>query len=138
MGIKAVKVGMYHSHPGLKVFMSPIDVGQNREGQVYGDEHVSIVIDPIESVATGRLEIGAFRRCAQRRLHSNPACILTTSIASYIIQDMVKNIGPPSVPPQPQEEPVDTFGADRLEEIQGSTVVISCCIRHSPPILRAF
>ena len=78
MGIKSVKVGMYHSHPGLKVFMSVIDVGQNRSGQIYGDEHVSIVIDPIESVATGRLEIGAFRRCAQGRLHSNPACILTT------------------------------------------------------------
>ncbi len=66
MGIKSVKVGMYHSHPGLKVFMSVIDVGQNRSGQIYGDEHVSIVIDPIESVATGRLEIGAFRRCARK------------------------------------------------------------------------
>ncbi len=58
MGITATKVGMYHSHPGMGVFMSVLDVGQNR-----GTEDVSIVIDPIESVENGRLEIGAFRRC---------------------------------------------------------------------------
>jgi proteasome lid subunit RPN8/RPN11 len=62
MGITASKVGMYHSHPKLGVFLSQVDVQQNRRGQIYGDEHVSIVIDSIESVETGRLEIGAFRR----------------------------------------------------------------------------
>jgi hypothetical protein len=62
MGITATKVGMYHSHPDLGVYMSPIDVGANRLGQRDG-EHVSVVIDPIESVKYGRLEIGAFRRC---------------------------------------------------------------------------
>jgi COP9 signalosome complex subunit 5 len=62
MGITATKVGMYHSHPKLGVFLSQVDVQQNRRGQLFGDEHVSIVIDSIESVETGRLEIGAFRR----------------------------------------------------------------------------
>ena len=62
MGITATKVGMYHSHPKLGVFLSGVDVQQNRRGQLFGDEHVSIVIDSVESVETGRLEIGAFRR----------------------------------------------------------------------------
>jgi proteasome lid subunit RPN8/RPN11 len=62
MGITATKVGMYHSHPGLTVFMSPIDVASNQTGQRCG-EHVSVVIDPITTVKNGRLEIGAFRRC---------------------------------------------------------------------------
>ncbi len=66
MGITAVKVGIYHSHPKMGVFMSVIDVGANRTGQVFGDEHVSIVIDSMESVETGRLEIGAFRRYQAR------------------------------------------------------------------------
>ena len=61
MGITASKVGMYHSHPKLGVFLSQVDVEQNRSNQL-GNEHVSIVIDSIESVETGRLEIGAFRR----------------------------------------------------------------------------
>ena len=63
MGITATKVGMYHSHPKMGVFMSVVDVGQNRTSQIHADEHVSIVIDPIESLENGRLEIGAFRRC---------------------------------------------------------------------------
>ena len=68
MGITATKVGMYHSHPKMGVFMSVVDVGQNRSGQKES-EHVSIVIDPIESVENGRLEIGAFRRW-----HSSKSC----------------------------------------------------------------
>ncbi len=63
MGITATKVGIYHSHPKMGVFMSVIDVGQNRTGQNISDRHVDIVIDPIESLENGRLEIGAFRRC---------------------------------------------------------------------------
>ena len=63
MGITATKVGIYHSHPKMGVFMSVIDVGQNRTSQIHADEHVSVVIDPMESVKNGRLEIGAFRRC---------------------------------------------------------------------------
>ena len=61
MGITATQVGMYHSHPKLGVFLSGVDVDMNRKAQRFGD-HVSIVIDSVESVETGRLEIGAFRR----------------------------------------------------------------------------
>jgi proteasome lid subunit RPN8/RPN11 len=61
MGITATQVGMYHSHPKLGVFMSTVDISANRNGQ-QSDQHVSIVIDSVESVETGRLEIAAFRR----------------------------------------------------------------------------
>jgi COP9 signalosome complex subunit 5 len=69
MGITATKVGVYHSHPGLTVFMSPGDIRINRTEQMHSNEHVSVVIDPIESVENGRLEIGAFRRW-----HSSKSC----------------------------------------------------------------
>jgi len=104
MGITATKVGIYHSHPKMGVFMSVVDVGQNRSGQKES-EHVSIVIDPIESVKYGRLEIGAFR--------------------IYVVSQQLPWNGEgekmfSTPPPPPKEEATDTFGVDPLEEMQGN------------------
>jgi COP9 signalosome complex subunit 5 len=54
-------VGWYHSHPGYNVWLSGTDVATQTLYQSHQDPFVAIVIDPIRSGITGRVEIGAFR-----------------------------------------------------------------------------
>jgi COP9 signalosome complex subunit 5 len=54
-------VGWYHSHPGYGCWMSGIDVNTQMLNQRYGEPFVGIVIDPMRTCATGKVEIGAFR-----------------------------------------------------------------------------
>lgn len=54
-------VGWYHSHPGYGCWMSGIDVNTQMLNQRYGEPFVAIVIDPMRTCATGKVEIGAFR-----------------------------------------------------------------------------
>lgn len=53
-------VGWYHSHPGYGCWMSGIDVGTERQGQMM-DPYMAIVVDPMKTMASGRVEIGGFR-----------------------------------------------------------------------------
>ena len=115
MGITATRVGMYHSHPKLGVFMSSVDISTNRTGQL-SDQHVSIVVDSVESVETGRLEIAAFRRCCALPLHPFPHSNCSTR-CSYSIHHPQSC---PNPPPAPKEEAVDAFAVDPLEESQGA------------------
>eukprot|EP00918_Siedleckia_nematoides_P095558 GHVU01209770.1.p1 GENE.GHVU01209770.1~~GHVU01209770.1.p1 ORF type:complete len:338 (-),score=76.19 GHVU01209770.1:317-1330(-) len=53
-------VGWYHSHPEYGCYLSGIDVQTQRLHQsLY--PFVAIVLDPIRTMATGKVEIGAFR-----------------------------------------------------------------------------
>lgn len=52
--------GWYHSHPGYKCWLSGIDVATQIMMQKIGPT-VAIVVDPLTTSATGRVEIGAFR-----------------------------------------------------------------------------
>ena len=54
-------VGWVHSHPNYGCWLSGIDVATQRLNQTYQDPFVAIVVDPHKSLATGRVEIGAFR-----------------------------------------------------------------------------
>jgi len=54
-------VGWYHSHPGYGCWLSGIDVNTQTLNQKYGDPFVAIVIDPVRTCASGKVEIGAFR-----------------------------------------------------------------------------
>lgn len=54
-------VGWYHSHPGYGCWLSGIDVATQSLYQSHQDPFIALVIDPLRSKATGRVEIGAFR-----------------------------------------------------------------------------
>jgi len=52
--------GWYHSHPSYGCWLSGIDVSTQSLQQKQGPM-VALVIDPIKTASTGRVEIGAFR-----------------------------------------------------------------------------
>eukprot|EP00241_Pyramimonas_parkeae_P005163 CAMPEP_0114247656 /NCGR_PEP_ID=MMETSP0058-20121206/13141_1 /TAXON_ID=36894 /ORGANISM="Pyramimonas parkeae, CCMP726" /LENGTH=349 /DNA_ID=CAMNT_0001360981 /DNA_START=46 /DNA_END=1095 /DNA_ORIENTATION=- len=54
-------VGWYHSHPGYGCWMSGIDCSTQMLNQQYQEPFLAIIIDPIRTVAAGKVEIGAFR-----------------------------------------------------------------------------
>jgi len=54
-------VGWYHSHPGYGCWLSGIDVNTQTENQKYQDPWAAVVIDPKQTMSSGRVEIGAFR-----------------------------------------------------------------------------
>jgi COP9 signalosome complex subunit 5 len=53
-------IGWYHSHPSYGCWLSGIDVATENIYQMTGP-FVAVVIDPIRTMTTGRVEIGAFR-----------------------------------------------------------------------------
>mmetsp|Transcript_95 Transcript_95/g.164 ORF Transcript_95/g.164 Transcript_95/m.164 type:complete len:289 (+) Transcript_95:190-1056(+) len=54
-------VGWYHSHPGYGCWFSGIDCETQVLNQQYQDPWVGIVIDPVRTVASAKVTIGAFR-----------------------------------------------------------------------------
>jgi COP9 signalosome complex subunit 5 len=54
-------VGWYHSHPGYGTWLSGIDTATQRLNQTYQEPWLAVVVDPVETVASGRVSIGAFR-----------------------------------------------------------------------------
>ncbi|XP_049850335.1 COP9 signalosome complex subunit 5-like [Schistocerca gregaria] len=54
-------VGWYHSHPGYGCWLSGIDVNTQMQNQQFQDPWVAVVIDPIRTISSGKVEIGAFR-----------------------------------------------------------------------------
>eukprot|EP01128_Nolandella_sp_AFSM9_P000341 TRINITY_DN10504_c0_g1_i1.p1 TRINITY_DN10504_c0_g1~~TRINITY_DN10504_c0_g1_i1.p1 ORF type:complete len:531 (-),score=135.19 TRINITY_DN10504_c0_g1_i1:49-1608(-) len=61
VGKEEPAVGWYHSHPGYGVWLSGIDVKTQTENQTYQDPWIAIVVDPKQTMSTGKVEIGAFR-----------------------------------------------------------------------------
>jgi len=62
VGRKELNVGWYHSHPGFGCWLSGIDVNTQHNYQTMGYEPwLAVVIDPIRTISTGKVEIGAFR-----------------------------------------------------------------------------
>mmetsp|Transcript_38624 Transcript_38624/g.62270 ORF Transcript_38624/g.62270 Transcript_38624/m.62270 type:complete len:349 (+) Transcript_38624:84-1130(+) len=54
-------VGWYHSHPGYGCWLSGIDVSTQHTHQLHEDPYLAIVVDPVRTMAAGKVEIGAFR-----------------------------------------------------------------------------
>lgn len=61
VGKKEGTCGWYHSHPGYGCWLSGIDVGTQRIHQRVEDPYLAIVIDPIKTISSGKVEIGCFR-----------------------------------------------------------------------------
>ncbi|KAG2434435.1 hypothetical protein HYH02_012265 [Chlamydomonas schloesseri] len=54
-------VGWYHSHPGYGCWLSGIDVNTQMMNQQYQEPWLAVVVDPMRTMAAGKVEIGAFR-----------------------------------------------------------------------------
>ncbi|CAH8499957.1 unnamed protein product [Schistosoma margrebowiei] len=54
-------LGWYHSHPGYGCWLSGIDVSTQLTNQTYQEPFVAIVIDPIRTISSGKVNLGAFR-----------------------------------------------------------------------------
>mmetsp|Transcript_2266 Transcript_2266/g.7049 ORF Transcript_2266/g.7049 Transcript_2266/m.7049 type:complete len:366 (-) Transcript_2266:104-1201(-) len=54
-------VGWYHSHPGYSCYLSGTDVPTQQTNQTHQDPYIALVVDPVQTLATGRVEIKAFR-----------------------------------------------------------------------------
>lgn len=54
-------IGWYHSHPSFGCWLSGIDVQTQRLNQNFQDPYVAVVIDPVQTVSQGKVEIGCFR-----------------------------------------------------------------------------
>ncbi|KAI9107100.1 hypothetical protein K1719_022628 [Acacia pycnantha] len=54
-------VGWYHSHPNYGCWLSGIDVSTQMLNQQYQEPFLAVVIDPVKTTSTGKVDIGAFR-----------------------------------------------------------------------------
>ena len=54
-------IGWYHSHPGYGCWLSGIDVSTQELNQRHQEPWLAIVIDPLRTMASGCVELGAFR-----------------------------------------------------------------------------
>jgi len=54
-------LGWYHSHPGYGCWLSGIDVSTQALNQQYQEPWLAIVIDPVRTISSGKVELGAFR-----------------------------------------------------------------------------
>ncbi|KAF6258441.1 JAB1/Mov34/MPN/PAD-1 ubiquitin protease-domain-containing protein [Scenedesmus sp. NREL 46B-D3] len=54
-------VGWYHSHPGYGCWLSGIDCSTQMLNQQYQEPWLAVVVDPVRTMASGKVEIGAFR-----------------------------------------------------------------------------
>ena len=60
-GVSDYCIGWYHSHPGYGCWLSGIDVGTQSLNQQFQDPFLAVVIDPHETIKTGKVAIGGFR-----------------------------------------------------------------------------
>ena len=54
-------VGWYHSHPGYGCWLSGIDVNTQMQNQTFQDPWLALVVDPVRTISSGQVQIGAFR-----------------------------------------------------------------------------
>jgi COP9 signalosome complex subunit 5 len=72
---KDTYIGWYHSHPGYKAFLSGTDVLTQRIQQQQG-ACIAVVIDPILTSSSGKVEIGGFRTYEEGYKSDEPFDIL--------------------------------------------------------------
>lgn len=79
-------LGWYHSHPGYGCWLSGIDVNTQMLNQQYQEPFVALVIDPIRTIASGKVEIGAFRTYPKDHISADSA-IQTQNVPLEKVQD---------------------------------------------------
>jgi len=61
VGRKENVCGWYHSHPGYGCWLSGIDVNTQLNNQKFQDPFIAVVIDPLRTVSSGKVELQSFR-----------------------------------------------------------------------------
>jgi len=54
-------IGWYHSHPAYGCWLSGIDVATQMLNQQFQEPWLAIVVDPVRTISSGKVELGAFR-----------------------------------------------------------------------------
>lgn len=54
-------IGWYHSHPGFSCWLTSFDCDTNNMFQNIFKAFFALVIDPLKSLSTGKVDIGCFR-----------------------------------------------------------------------------
>lgn len=71
-------VGWYHSHPGYSCYLSGTDVATQTNYQMHQDPNIALVVDPVRSISTGKVEIKAFRTFPEG--YTDPANSMSTHV----------------------------------------------------------
>jgi len=82
-------LGWYHSHPGYGCWLSGIDVATQMLNQKFQEPWLSIVVDPVRTVSSGRVELGAFRTYPEGYKAEDSAPSEYQSIPMSKIEDFV-------------------------------------------------
>lgn len=80
-------IGWYHSHPGYGCWLSGIDVGTQASNQQYMEPFLAIVVDPVRTMSSGKVEIGSFRTYPEGYTAPNEAASEYQTIPLEKIED---------------------------------------------------
>jgi COP9 signalosome complex subunit 5 len=83
-------VGWYHSHPGLTCFLSGTDVNTQTLNQAQLDPWFAMVIDPVRTISTGKIEMRAFRTYPE---HYQPDSNDLGFDCSTVPEEKIKELG---------------------------------------------
>ncbi|RNE99746.1 metallopeptidase [Trypanosoma rangeli] len=93
-------IGWYHSHPGYTCFLSGTDVSTQQLGQTAQDPWLAIVVDPVRTISTGRLDMKAFRTFSEeyaaslQEIHQQVSGRhRTNSTPTWVSSDRIKEYG---------------------------------------------
>ena len=85
VGKPEMSVGWFHTHPGLTCFLSGIDVATQRLNQQTQEPFLAIVVDPINTLASGRINVKCFRTFTEK--YANSTKVLSDNIPSDKLKD---------------------------------------------------
>ena len=77
-------VGWYHSHPGYQCFLSKTDCVSQRRYQQYSDPFLAVVVDPVRTISTGKVEVKAFRTLPEHEVSEDAAVTRDTQSGDKI------------------------------------------------------
>lgn len=80
-------IGWYHSHPGYGCWLSGIDVGTQASNQQFTDPFLAIVVDPVRTMSSGKVDIGSFRTYPEGFVAENEAASEYQTIPLEKIED---------------------------------------------------
>jgi COP9 signalosome complex subunit 5 len=91
---KEAVVGWYHSHPGYSCYLSGTDVNTQLNNQMNQDPFLAIVIDPVRTISTGKVEVKAFRTLpVDAQTEGTSGAQLEGWDTDSLPQDKVKELG---------------------------------------------
>lgn len=64
-------IGWYHSHPGYGCWLSGIDVSTQALNQQFQEPWLAVVVDPVQTMSTSKVAIGAFRTLSEAEAAQN-------------------------------------------------------------------